>query len=202
MYWYQFKDEDFELAFKQAEAQGNDSKKMDKIRPKLNGNLGEYAFRAFLRDFANPAAWTYENQEAHEESRPEYSEYDFNLNGTHIDVKTVSNIMRYDPAGMVMGSPDQPWINISQDDEASYYVFSVVFADLLDLHSDPDYEYSSGDYGHNAALLLGWAIEEDLIREGHVVIEGGRRTSGVYFPIRGLQELLWRTDCLPHPKEE
>jgi len=202
MYWYQFTEEDFERAYKQAKAQKDDTQRGDNLgKAKLHGNLGEYAFKAFLRDFADSNVWTYENREAHEQSKPEYSDYDFDLNGSPVDVKTVSNIMRYDPSGMVLGSKDEPWINIDQDDKARYYVFSVTFEDLIDLQSSPDYDYSAEDYGNNAALLLGWAEYGDLSRETFIeLVRRGRSTEGVYFPIRGLHELLWRTDCLPHPE--
>lgn len=193
MYWYKFDSAEVELAERQALSQVDGaSEDADASRnAKVVGNLGEYAFEAFLGDFAHPDRWEYVNEYARSEGEAEYEPYDFKINGRGVDVKSTTNLLKLHPTAMIMTSSDQPFHTISEDDKCDIYIFVLVDRGIWPLSNTENPSPET-----EAALIVGWATYDDLNREAFVdVARHSRGTDGVYLPFNDVYEILLRLGC-------
>jgi hypothetical protein len=224
MYWYPFSEEEEEKAWKQAEAQ-SEADETDGAR-KCVGNLGEIVVQQFLSEYGEQ--WSYLNQEALDNQEPEYEDFDFRVgrSGTKVDIKTTSDIRKFDPVAMYYeetqeadrGHPgyrvkeDYPKVDVS---EADIFVF-VLISHARDTEPgsgvygpesvDEEWEelpqisknLLEGRSGNRVATILGWLYSKEF--QGEVISNMNRGAHGKFtrMAFRDMYEMLMRTDDLPH----
>ena len=175
MYWYPFSEPEEEQAFAQAEAQAKEVDAGDSDTRKHIGNLGEIAVSAFFNQFADEHHWKYLNAETMEEKETEFRKSDFRFGGLEVDVKTATDIRKFDPAYMIAMEEDRPtasdYPRINAEDSSDVYVFVLISEGReslpnwsernLSVLSDGWEKERSGEY---VAAILGWMYVEEAVR--------------------------------------
>jgi hypothetical protein len=102
MYQYTPDEIDRKRAHHQAVKQGATD-----VDGKRIGNLGEFAFEQFCREFLPAEMWEWENEDAMRRCNPEsYEAHDFDVFGYDVDVKTSRDVSAFDPATLVESDSD------------------------------------------------------------------------------------------------
>jgi hypothetical protein len=203
MYWYEFEPEEIQLAEQQAYSQVSDegAETEQVLNQKIVGNLGEYAVEAFLEDFAHPDRWEYLNEQARANSETEYQEYDFEVNGNRVDVKTTTNLLKLNPTAMFMSNSDQSYHDIDPGNDSYRDIYIFV---LLDRNVWPVFESKPEGPNREVAFIIGWATSNDLQRE--MFVDAGQKSrpqKGVYLPFNDIYNFLLRLGCTaPHTKPD
>jgi hypothetical protein len=77
------------------------------IDAKRRGNLGEFAFEQFCREYLPVEMWEWKNEEELRRCNPEsFSSYDFEVFGYEIDVKTSRDVSAFRPDTLLETDPD------------------------------------------------------------------------------------------------
>lgn len=130
MYQYTPDKVDYKRANRQAKEQG-----ADRIDKKRIGNLGEFAFEQFCREYLPAEMWEWENEDAMRRCNPESFEgHDFEVFDYKVDVKTSRDVSTFLPETLVEKD--------SEDD-----IIVMVW------HRDKE----------DCLILLGWARVDTLI---------------------------------------
>jgi hypothetical protein len=79
----------------------------DEKDAKRRGNLGEFAFEQFCREYLPVDMWEWKNEQALRRCNPEsFSSYDFEVFGYEIDVKTSRDVTAFRPETLLESDPD------------------------------------------------------------------------------------------------
>lgn len=208
MYWYEFDEEEEDIAWNQAEAQaeeyGGDG------AAKYIGNLGEIVIDEFFHDSVPDGAWEHLNANAIENANPEFNSCDFTLADLRIDVKTTVDIRKFSPMHSYDGTDDDfglaesekgfPRLDPSDDTDVFIFVLVTKPGKPSPIPSDPEEatgwaatEEYTGDW---LALILGWMFADAIRGEavGNLVQVSGRFTR---LHLRDLYELFFRAGISP-----
>lgn len=190
----------------QAEAQaGVEGHDMDDLR-KFVGNLGEIAVREFLEEFVNERHWEYLHSDTMDAAEPEYGESDFRLGGNRLDVKSTTDVRKFDPTHMVDFPEHHPassgYPRVDVEDESDVYVFVLISESPF---PTPNYdesvrkeggkavdEFYQARSGSHVAAILGWMFSDEASGEfgANMNLSLGKFTR---MSVRDMYELLLRS---------
>lgn len=206
MYWYPFSEIEEEKAVAQAEAQAEaEGRDTDDLR-KFVGNLGEIAVREFFREFVNERHWEYLHADAMDSAEPEYGESDFRIGGNRIDIKSTTDVRKFDPTHMLDFPEHHPassgYPRVDVNDGSDVYVFVLISESPF---PTPNYDETvheeSGDVldefyeersGSHVATILGWMFSAEASGEfgANMNLNLGKFTR---MSVRDMYELLLRS---------
>lgn len=150
MYQYTPDDIDHKRAHHQAKLQ--DSSDTDRKRI---GNLGEFAFEQFCREFLPAEMWEWENEDAMRRCNPEsFRGHDFDVFGYEVDVKTSRDVSAFLPERVVEHDADDDIIVMvwHRDSEDSLILLGWEHVETLESKVQTEREYS-GDAPEKLAHL-------------------------------------------------
>lgn len=217
MYWYQLSNQEEDFAWRQAEAQ---SEAGSTVAPaKFIGNVGEIAVNAFFqKSIENDGSWEYENELALLGGEPEFNDYDFTIDELTIDVKSTSDVRKFNPVEMADSDykdggwslfqsmhRDEGYSTIDAETDTDVFIFVLVnspadpppaYAKLEDKDREEWSEYEeealSDRSGNNVAIILGWMFAAEFFGEAmNNVFEVDDQFTRV--GVRDMYELLLRS---------
>jgi hypothetical protein len=131
---------DHRRAHHQAKLQGADD-----IERKRIGNLGEFAFEQFCREYLPAEMWEWENEDAMRRCNPESFEgHDFEVFGYEIDVKTSRDVSAFLPETLLETDSDDEIIVMvwHRDNEDSLVLLGWERVDTLQSKVHTEREFS------------------------------------------------------------
>lgn len=167
MYWYRFSDAENQIAREQAKAQADESDQVE-VYKKTVGNLGEIAFNCFCEDYLPEDLCEWENDESMSRGIPEYSDFDFEVAKTKVDIKATSHLKNLNPKVWLMKH--------GLAGESGVYVFVFLTED------------------REEAAILGWAHYRDLTDTARTHTD---RTEFRHFHLRDMHELIALLNIAP-----
>lgn len=85
---------------------------------------------AFFEQIVTGGDWEYLHEEEMERGEPEYGKSDFRVGFTKVDVKSTTDVRKFDPVSRVkkkgMGTPGSGYPAVDPEDESDVYVFVLI----------------------------------------------------------------------------
>jgi len=211
MYWYPFAEQEEERASAQADAQAERTGADNDDARKFVGNLGEIAVEQFFEQFIDGHSWTYLNEEALDNAEPEYNDADFSLTGMDLDVKSTTDVRKFDPVQMIAAGGKRRsasgYPQVEVENESDVYVFVLISSvpdptpnwDGVEFDGSKDNAVSDWKQkqkeersGDHVAAILGWMFAEEASGElaGNMNMSLGKFTR---ISLRDMYELVFRS---------